>query len=365
MGTDIIPVEAERGQIQTIHTEDEMSVTQLVAQVTKIQQVMAAVMQDGVHYGVIPGTERKDKDGRDISKKTLLKPGAEKLCLTFRLDPHFEHVRERDGHHLTVYSTCVLYHITTGRRVGAGNGSCSTRENKYAWRNSARTCPECGKPAIIKGKAEYGGGWVCFKKKDGCGAKFADDAAEIIDQPDGKIENPDVADQENTVIKMADKRALIAAVLISTGASDIFTQDIGDPEEESGSPAAKPAAAGAKSSMTPKSKSAQSPAGKKDAIEKSAIEFRHAKVLAVEERQGASKKFYAVIFQEVSEDVDANAKPFEGITFSSTDADTARGLIGKDVAAEVQDCKQGEHSWTKLISVGAVEAPAERADVPF
>lgn len=34
-------------------------------------------------------------------------------------------------------------------------------------------CPKCGKPdAVIKSKEEYGGGWVCFKKKDGCGAKW-------------------------------------------------------------------------------------------------------------------------------------------------------------------------------------------------
>lgn len=34
-------------------------------------------------------------------------------------------------------------------------------------------CPKCGVVgAIIKGKAEYGGGWLCFKKKKGCGAKL-------------------------------------------------------------------------------------------------------------------------------------------------------------------------------------------------
>lgn len=33
-------------------------------------------------------------------------------------------------------------------------------------------CPACGKDAIIKGKAEWGGGWVCFKKKGGCGLKW-------------------------------------------------------------------------------------------------------------------------------------------------------------------------------------------------
>ena len=33
-------------------------------------------------------------------------------------------------------------------------------------------CPVCGKDAIIQGKPEYGGGWLCYKQKGGCGAKF-------------------------------------------------------------------------------------------------------------------------------------------------------------------------------------------------
>lgn len=34
-------------------------------------------------------------------------------------------------------------------------------------------CPECKESkAVIRGKAEYGGGWLCFKKKGGCGAKW-------------------------------------------------------------------------------------------------------------------------------------------------------------------------------------------------
>jgi hypothetical protein len=34
-------------------------------------------------------------------------------------------------------------------------------------------CPKCGKKdSVIIGKAEYGGGYVCFKKKQGCGHKW-------------------------------------------------------------------------------------------------------------------------------------------------------------------------------------------------
>jgi len=41
-------------------------------------------------------------------------------------------------------------------------------------------CPACGVAAIIKGKEEYGGGWLCFKKNGGCGTKFAEHPADTI-----------------------------------------------------------------------------------------------------------------------------------------------------------------------------------------
>lgn len=41
--------------------------------------------------------------------------------------------------------------------------------------SAGNACPKCGKvKPVIKGKEEYGGGWVCFKKKGGCGATWHD-----------------------------------------------------------------------------------------------------------------------------------------------------------------------------------------------
>ena len=42
------------------------------------------------------------------------------------------------------------------------------------------------------------------------------------------VPNSDPAEQVNTILKMADKRALVAATLIATGLSEYFTQDIED-----------------------------------------------------------------------------------------------------------------------------------------
>lgn len=205
------------GEIEVINpTNGALSIGDLREQVNLIQHVMKEVMQDGEHYGVIPGTK----------KPTLLKAGAEKLCLVFRLDPQYETTERTEGTHLTVVSKCTLFHIPTGKRLGSGMGSCSTRESKYAYRQASKKCPRCNGEFIIKGKDEYGGGWLCFVKKGGCGATFKDGDKEIEGQASGRVPNEDVADQYNTILKMSNKRSLVAAVLNVTAASDIFTQDL-------------------------------------------------------------------------------------------------------------------------------------------
>ena len=196
----------------------------IVATIRRIDEVMKAVMRKDEHYGVIPGTQ---------GKPTLLKSGAEKLCETFRLAPlcpkEDQAVESLGGDHRNYQLTVTLKHIVTGQVWSQGVGSCSTKESKYRWRRAGRTCPKCNvKDSIIKGKEEYGGGWLCWTKKGGCGAKWADGTAEIESQKEEKIENTDPADVWNTCLKMAYKRAFVAATLSATAASDIFTQDVED-----------------------------------------------------------------------------------------------------------------------------------------
>ena len=200
-----------------------LSAADVRAQVTLIQQVMRDVMKSGVHYGVIPGTD----------KPTLYKAGGEKLCATFRLGAEYDLVdKEREDGHLGITARCTLFHIPTGQRVGSALGSCSTRETKYAYRKGGRSCPTCGAEAIARSKPEYGGGWYCNAKRDGCGAKFVANDPAITAQQPGRVENEDIPDSFNTVLKMACKRAMLAAVLNATAASDIFAQDLGgDPHD--------------------------------------------------------------------------------------------------------------------------------------
>lgn len=185
-----------------------------------IKSVYENVMIEGKHYG---------KPFKGSDKKTLLKAGGEVLCATFMLSPKFDKTTRHlgDGHREVEFA-CHLFHIPTGKFVGEGWGSCSTLESKYRYRTAKLTCPECSSESIIKGKKEYGGGWVCWKKKGGCGENFSDDDTRITQQEQGKVENPDIADEYNTVLKMAKKRAQIDAVLTVTGASEYFTQDLED-----------------------------------------------------------------------------------------------------------------------------------------
>ena len=170
------------------------------------REIIAKALTKDRDYGIIPGTGKKP---------SLLKPGAERLCAAFGAAPTFQ-VEEREVNHdrqqewtkekwegsqgsrrkVTVSGTstglyryvvrCTLVQRETGTVLGEGIGVCSTMESKY------------------------------------------------IDRP---------RELENTVLKMAEKRALIAATLITFGLSDQFTQDVedmtpGEPEEPADAPPA-------------------------------------------------------------------------------------------------------------------------------
>lgn len=210
-----------------------MPVIDLVAQVGHIQQVMHAVMKDGEHFGKIPGCG---------DKPTLLKAGAEKLAMTFRLAPEYDiQDREMPGGHREYRVTVRLASITTGVMVGAGVGLCSTMEGKYRFRAGdgevtsvpvpknywdARRSDPTAAARILRETANKAGlpGSKFGTRKDAEGRWMVTTHGE-------RVEHDNPADYYNTVLKMAKKRALVDAVLTSTAASDIFTQDIEDMPE--------------------------------------------------------------------------------------------------------------------------------------
>lgn len=163
-------------------------------QVNQIQYLMKEVLQQGEHYGTVPGCGKKP---------TLLQPGAEKICYMFHLVPTYEIKRyDMPNGHREYEIKCTLTSRDTGEVMGEGVGTCSTMESKYRYRSK----------------------WVNNQKV--------------------KEENPDIADTWNTVLKIAKKRSFVDATKSTTAASDIFTQDIEDmpPQyQRQPSPAPQPA----------------------------------------------------------------------------------------------------------------------------
>lgn len=184
--------------------------------VNRIQEVMRAVFKESTHYGRIPGAG---------DKPVLFKPGAEVLCMTFRIAPEFTVDDLSDGDSIRYRVRCLGRHQTTGIALGEGAGEASTSEEKYRWRSAV--CDEEFEATDADRRR------VKYAKRQGGGHYTVN---QIRTNP---------ADLANTVLKMACKRALVAMTLNVTAASDCFTQDLEDmPEElrhagDGGEPAAR------------------------------------------------------------------------------------------------------------------------------
>lgn|SRR3990167_890291 len=205
-------------------TNTNLTAAQVRAQVNLIQSVMKEVMQEGQHYGKIPGCG---------DKPTLLKPGAEKLSMTFRLRPIIDNARDirienlGEGHR-EIHVYCHVMNMD-GVELATGVGSCSTMESKYRYRGGEKIPTGQPIPAeywnlkkegkIDEAKEKIGG--------SGFGVAKIEGKWEICEIGE-KMENPDIADTHNTVLKMAKKRAYVDGILSATAASDCFTQDLED-----------------------------------------------------------------------------------------------------------------------------------------
>lgn len=157
---------------------------EIIAAQEATRELITKALKPGRDYGTVPG----------IDKPFLQKPGAERITIGMGCyfgeprisEKEIDHDRvvrwvkrkkrggtwvEESGESLGLYRYVIavpVVHRESGQVVGEGVGSCSTMESKY------------------------------------------------IDRP---------RDSENTVLKMAHKRAAVAATLLAFGLSDQFTQD--------------------------------------------------------------------------------------------------------------------------------------------
>lgn len=228
METALMPGSGSLALAMMSDQEFETRLQQLQVAQRRAERIKAAIMVKDVDYGVIPGTG---------DKPTLLKSGAEKLCMAFRLVATFrETIGYGDGDarpDITVDTVCNL-HLgdADGPVVGQGVGNANSWEKRYRRRPAELSCPRCGVMGAIT-KSKRDGGWFCWSKKGGCGTEYPPGAPEIERQPRGQMDNPDPYDLLNTLKKISKKRSHVDAALTTTGTSGLFTQDLDELAPES------------------------------------------------------------------------------------------------------------------------------------
>jgi hypothetical protein len=144
---------------------------------------MRGVMKEGTHFGTIPGTP----------KPSLWKAGAEVLCLTFRLAPILESRVVADD------MECEWAYTATKRDGSIVHGTCLG----FFEVEASCTISNLNGDSLSR-----------------CSAR--------CNNREAKYRSLSLFEIRNTILKMAEKRAFVSAVLMATGASDIFTQDLDD-----------------------------------------------------------------------------------------------------------------------------------------
>lgn len=168
-----------------------------------------AIMKEGHDYGVIPGTDRP----------TLLQPGADTLCRAGKLvkgEPRIEKIEDWDRgffHYEVKMPICR----EDGTPIAWGVGSCNSKESRYAY----RWMPEFKLSDRQRAQARDEG-WLKEQRKAKTGKQYTW----------YRVPNDDPYSLVNTLLKMATKRAYVSATLAATGAHRVFTQDVGDAEDE-------------------------------------------------------------------------------------------------------------------------------------
>jgi len=167
-------------------------------------------------YAMIPGT----------NKKSLLKPGAEKLARLFNLGVRVESVDKsvdpKNNFAMFTYRAEVYPMRNPDVTVAECEACCNSQEKKYKERSV----------------------WVKLPNQE------------------NKVKQTEITpifDVMNTLMKMAQKRAIVGAVILAVGASDFFTQDIEDAKDaEALGINTKPPTVVVQASVVPKATSAHS-----------------------------------------------------------------------------------------------------------
>jgi hypothetical protein len=251
---------ARSGEVDASDFMPLMTVVQAVERKNQVNQFIKKVLVEGEDYGQIPGTN---------TKKVLLKPGGEKLCSIFGLAPKY--VKEvivedwtgenHGGESLFSYEyRCQLWRGDCFMGEAIASANSWEKKYRYIWVQEAQVPERFDKQnlvtrnstmmefafAVEKGETagqygkpvEYWNRWRAAIQ-DGTARQTMKKTKNGREMPawemggvQYRIPNQDTADLVNTLQKMAQKRALVAAVLVVTNCSDGFTQDLEDHAEE-------------------------------------------------------------------------------------------------------------------------------------
>jgi hypothetical protein len=198
----VIPDKRDDSQIQVVSRRDVDALKQqreLLREFVQSQLVEADFKnKDAANfgegdYGTIPGTK----------KSCLLKQGAEKMLKLFQMGCRFKLVDKEIDRHANFAMFTYKAEIYSLRSpdiiIAECDGSVNSQEVKYKERTS----------------------WEDVLDKKG---------AKTGRREQKKVETP-IYDVLNTLMKMAQKRAMIGATILATGASEYFTQDMLDEDD--------------------------------------------------------------------------------------------------------------------------------------
>ena len=159
----------------TITNITEETITAQLKAISAFQSLIKSQFKENFHMGVIPGTGKKP---------TLLQPGAQVICTLLSLQPRYSIVEKtRD------FKSGLFEYIVQCQLIG---GDGLIHAESIASANS-------------------------FEAKFQREAKYNENGERL-----------GIGNMDNTVLKMAQKRALVAAALFIGNLSDVFTQDFDD-----------------------------------------------------------------------------------------------------------------------------------------
>lgn len=247
-------VEIVEGQIISV---EPMNVKAMGDTYNKMREFVRQSMTIDVDFGLIPG----------VSKKSLYKPGAEKLQRFFGLSAvttlvdkveQWEKPIDETSFPLFHYRYVTKVYGHNGRIIATCEGEANSYEAKYRWRwvskdkvpakydlNELETQPGTERePDFAIKKKEVGGKYgkpieyweqweqdiasgkatkVAMKKRDGSPMDAWERDGSLY-----RVPNEDIHSQVNTIMKISQKRSYVGAVIIAANASEFFTQDVED-----------------------------------------------------------------------------------------------------------------------------------------